>query len=202
MKNYYDKTATNYDEKWRTFTDSTVVTMLEVLTKEGVAYESVLDYACGTGTVLKALVETESGVIFYGIDPSEGMRRCAIDKLRNYNVKIFSSLKEVSVDSVDLIVCTNALHHFGDPYSTIKKLVSLLRKDGYLYISDYSKASVLPRYFKWIIRLLDDSHTQSYYQNEARELLVRLPDMKMVAQEKMRLSRLWWGFAFLLQKNR
>ena len=87
----------------------------------------VLDVACGTGILLKELLERVPGVEAYGVDASEDMltqaRAALKDKPHVYLACVKIGTGETAnlpyaQETFDLITFTNALHDVPDPVGT------------------------------------------------------------------------------------
>ena len=143
MKSYYDKTAEAYDERWHEYNKQTITNINKTLDQNGIEYESLIDYGCGTGEVLYSLLSSNSKLKVYGVDPSEQMREKAREKLQGFQSVEILSLEQIkSLPKVDLVLTTNALHHFKQPVEVLTTLIGLAKSNGSIYVSDYSKQSI------------------------------------------------------------
>ena len=103
----------------------------------------VLDVACGTGTLLRALSEKAS-IQAKGIDLSEGMIRVAKSRCPGMELRTGPCCPLPWGDgSVDVITVCCAFHHFDDPLAFLKECGRVLRKDGRMYIADPYFGAVL-----------------------------------------------------------
>lgn len=95
------------------------------------AGQRVLDIGSGGGFALKAF--QEMGLEVLGVETSEVAQQFAIHKL---NVKVVkSSLENFETDEkYDVIFMNHVLEHFMDPNEAMLKIVSLMNKNGLLYI--------------------------------------------------------------------
>jgi SAM-dependent methyltransferase len=127
----YNRLAARFDERYQHLTYSGVHSqLLELIDRPGLR---VLEVGCGTGHWLAAL----SGHAAYllGADPSSAM----LDKARWQApaAELVCGRAEAlpfSGNSMDLIFCVNAFHHFSDPKRFLQNARSLLRKSGRLVI--------------------------------------------------------------------
>ena len=121
---------------------------------------SVLDVACGTGTLLEKA--KRKGLKCYGIDLSEGMLAEAKRKISEA-ILIRASYYEIPLleESFDYVVVTNALS--GDHIDARKVLAEMLqvcRSDGWVYIAEWPKAdkeTFGERILVWFAGLNDDA---------------------------------------------
>ena len=99
--------------------------------------DSVLDIGCGTGSGLRFL-SRQGMTNLSGIDLSQEMIRHA-----RQNLPASIRLKVASVDNLpfpgnffDVVINTEAFHHFPEPKTAISEMARVLKKDGMLCISD------------------------------------------------------------------
>jgi ubiquinone/menaquinone biosynthesis C-methylase UbiE len=101
---------------------------------------SVLDVACGTGTLLE--MAKRKGLKCYGIDLSEGMVAEAKSKVSESKL-IQASFYEIpsSKESFDYVVVTNALSgdHI-DARKVLAEMIRVCRSGGWVYIAEWPKA--------------------------------------------------------------
>jgi ubiquinone/menaquinone biosynthesis C-methylase UbiE len=121
---------------------------------------SVLDVACGTGTLLE--MAGKKGLECYGIDLSEGMLAEAKRKVPEAEIRQASYYEiPYSEESFDYVVATNALS--GDHIDARKVLIEIIRVckgGGWVYIAEWPKAekeTVRERLVIWLASLNDDA---------------------------------------------
>ena len=121
---------------------------------------SVLDVACGTGTLLD-MVKIK-GLKCYGIDISEGMINVAKKKVPDAEI-MQASYYEIPFpeERFDHVVATNALS--GDSIDARKVLLEMLRVcrcGGWIYIAEWPKVprdTFVERLVIWFASLNDDA---------------------------------------------
>ena len=121
---------------------------------------SVLDVACGTGTLLD--MAKIKGLKCYGIDISEGMINVAMKKVPDAEI-MQASYYEIpfAEERFDHVVATNALS--GDSIDARKVLLEMLRVcrcGGWIYIAEWPKAlkdTFVERLVIWFASLNDDA---------------------------------------------
>ena len=121
---------------------------------------SVLDVACGTGTLLE--MARKKGLKCYGIDLSDGMLAQAKGKVPRAEF-VRASYYEIPClkESFDYVVATNALS--GDHIDARKVLGEMLRvckSGGRVYIAEWPKAekeTFAERLLVWFASLNDDA---------------------------------------------
>jgi ubiquinone/menaquinone biosynthesis C-methylase UbiE len=121
---------------------------------------SVLDVACGTGTLLE--MAKKKGLECYGIDLSEGMLAQAIGKVPDVEVSQ-ASYYEIPYpeESFDYVVATNALSgDFIDARKVLLEMIRVCRSGGWIYIAEWPKApenTPAERLVVWFASLNDDA---------------------------------------------
>lgn len=110
----------------------------------------ILDIGCGDGSLLKYL--KEKGWEAYGLDFQEASARYARENLK-LNVST-GRVEEIAFpeESFDIIILFHVLEHLDDPSNVLKKVKTLLKKDGYLLIEVPNIESFESRLFrsKWV----------------------------------------------------
>ena len=131
---------------------------------------SALDVSCGTGEGLLMLREKTKGKIM-GVDISEEMLKIAKQKISEHNVE----LKKASVDqlpykdeTVDVVISTEAFHHYPNPDKAISEMNRVLKKGGELIITDPDFL-----FFNRIFERLEPGCVHIYNKNEVKNLFIR-----------------------------
>lgn len=96
--------------------------------------KNILEIGCGTGHWLKELSNYE--VQLFGCDYSTGMLKQAFrDPIKNIHLfNADANSLPLKKNSFDLIICVNAIHHFGDKKKFIIDSSSLLKNGGIISI--------------------------------------------------------------------
>lgn len=102
----------------------------------------VLDLGCGTGLISYELAEYVDNIL--GMDNSEGMLRIFDQKAKMFGLTNVSSQfhdikRKLPQKRYDLIISSMTLHHIKSPRNFIKKAKGILKKGGFLAISDLEK---------------------------------------------------------------
>jgi len=190
MSTYYTgRRAQRYNARWRTYSEKTLdeaLAMIDVPALRNVPEQlgrppRVLDVACGTGILLKELLERVPGIEVYGADASADMlvqAQIALKDLPNVHlerVKIGAgetAYLPYTQETFDLITFTNALHDMPDPVATLAGLRRLLAPGRQLVVEDFAPRE--PRFFwtafEWLLRQLEGSPVRAYTLPEAQAL--------------------------------
>lgn len=121
---------------------------------------SVLDVACGTGTLLQ--MAYLKGLACYGIDLSHGMIRQAATKVPGAKLTRASYYAIPYADEYfDYVVATNALsgRHI-DARQVLREMFRVCKSGGYLYIAEWprpDRPTLGDRLVEWFAAINDDA---------------------------------------------
>ena len=121
---------------------------------------SVLDIACGTGTLLA--MAHEKGVKCYGIDLSQGMLNQARAKVPSAELRRASYYEIPYPDGqFDYVVATNAISGtYIDARRVLIEMIRVCKSGGRVYIAEWPKAeteTLVERFIVWLASLNDDA---------------------------------------------
>lgn len=209
--------ARSYDRWWGTYTARTVTATLEMIDMDLLRQASerlgcaprVLDVGCGTGVLLRCLLEWLPTLEVEGIDASADMLRQAQATLRDWpQVQLFQA--EVgpgpqadlpyAPGSFDLITCTNLLHYLAAPIPTLTGLRQLLAPGGQLVLEDYARRGApFPwRAFEWLVRRVDVGHVRAYTLSEAESPCLNA-GLHIASERAFPITWLWQGWTLRVQ---
>ncbi len=165
----------------------------------------VLDVACGTGILLRRLLEELPGVEAFGVDASTEMLSQARETLRPWpQARLIQAVVgpeptgclPFAPGTFDLITCTNTLHYFSSPAAALTCLGQLLAQDGQLVVEDFARRGPpFPwRAFEWLLRTVDASHVRAYTLAEARALCQEA-GLQIAGARTFPVDWLWQGWA-------
>jgi 2-polyprenyl-3-methyl-5-hydroxy-6-metoxy-1,4-benzoquinol methylase len=140
---------------------------------------SVLDYACGSGQVSRALAPYVAQLV--GVDISPRMvevynTRANTQGLEPHEMRAVNSLAELHQEQCfDLAVCSMAYHHFASVEQITRELVTYLKPRGTLAVADIARMPgdteeaaappVIPAQYEHIV-----AHTRGFAEEEMRAL--------------------------------
>ena len=127
----YDRLASVYDRRWAYYTEATLRTTLDGLDVHGGA--RVLDLAAGTGELARRLLERWPGIALVGLDVSQGMlvqghHKSALRRWRAVQGDV--GRLPLADAAFDVVLCTNAFHHFAAPAFVLQEVRRVLRREG------------------------------------------------------------------------
>ena len=133
-KKYWDKLSSGYDQMiekhWRIYQSS----LLDKISNDVNAGDTVLEVACGTGLVALKVAERASEVS--GIDISAPMIDEAEKKMREKdfdNVEFFvedAYSLHFGNDTFDTVICNNSLHNMKYPQKALSEIKRVLKPGG------------------------------------------------------------------------
>jgi SAM-dependent methyltransferase len=190
MSSYYTgRRAQRYNERWRTFSKKTLaetLALIDVTALRGVPEQlgrlpRLLDVACGTGILLRWLLDQVTGAEVYGVDASGDMLEQARDALKNqpraHLVRVQVGTGETAglpfaQETFDLITCTNALHDMPEPVAALSGLRRLLAPGGQLVVEDFARREpvFLWAAFELLLQRLEGNRVHAYTLSEAQSL--------------------------------
>ena len=122
----YDPIAPDYDARYRTGGPGGVAESLDQLARQ-TGVRRVAEIGCGTGHWLAGIADAWR----CGLDISIGMLERARDKLDAVSlVQADAHDLPLEAQSVDLLYCVNALHHFDDPAQVVSEAARVLSATG------------------------------------------------------------------------
>lgn len=130
----YDQTVTGHDPEYEeVFIDYEKILSTVANKSNG----TVLEFGVGTGNLTAIL--NKKGLNVIGIEPSEGMRTIAKQKLKNITILDGDFLEFPQIDvPIDTIVSTYAFHHLTDEEKevAIGKYSTILNEGGRILFAD------------------------------------------------------------------
>ena len=121
---------------------------------------SVLDVACGTGTLLE--MASQKKLDCFGVDLSGGMLAEAKKKVPDAELGQVSFYElPFAEGAFDFVVATNALSGVHiDARKVLLEMIRVCRRGGWVYIAEWPKAeneTFLERCIVWLARLNEDA---------------------------------------------
>lgn len=103
-----------------------------------IPFQSALDLGCGTGEMLKLILQEDAGKELYGIDLSEKMLHVAKSKLPE-QVKLLLGDSEAlpfSDNTFDVVYCNDSFHHYPSPMNVLREVQRVLKPGGTFLMGD------------------------------------------------------------------
>ena len=103
-----------------------------------IPFHSALDLGCGTGEMLKLILQEDVGNELYGIDLSEKMLHVAKSKLPE-QVKLLLGDSEALPfpdNTFDVVYCNDSFHHYPAPMNVLREVHRVLKLGGTFLMGD------------------------------------------------------------------
>lgn len=193
---YYKNIASLYDRRWKHYTDNTLDKVIQYF-PDALENKTILDFGCGTGELIKRLLVANPDLAqVTGYDLTEEMLQQAQKKIQQFPEHISRKVKlqdhKDFETRFDIIVSTSVFHYLPQPHAELINLKSLLQKDGFLILLDYTKNGLLAKYFEWVIKRVDAMHQKAYAPHQIREM-VESAGFNINKSEEFKITPLWRG---------
>jgi ubiquinone/menaquinone biosynthesis C-methylase UbiE len=167
----YADLAPRYDRRWSFYVEATIrETMSRVELKP---HDRVLDLGCGTGSLIRSMLDRVPEVDIVGLDPSAEMLRVARAKLSDAVELVTGSADSLPFpnESFDVVISTSAFHYFRQPTMVIQEAKRILKPNGRLIITDWCVDYLTCRILDIYLRLVNRAHFRTYGIVECRRML-------------------------------
>lgn len=133
----FDKQAETYDQAiYGQHARSLYPFMLDKITHH--YGQDILDVGCGTGELMKQILEEDPSRKLTGIDYSPNMIEQAKQKLGNLAAIQFADAQKLPFadNTFDMVTCCDSFHHYPDPDAVLQEMVRVLKPGGCLILGD------------------------------------------------------------------
>ncbi len=153
---HFNRWSHTYDDSWiQRYADRMHAEMLDVVTNEIAAPNTVLDVGCGTGRLLRKARALYPSAQLVGIDPAQGMVEIARDQLPSATIYLAAAESLPLADcSVDVVLSSISFHHWSDQIAALREIRRVLRAGGCFCLADISMPV-------WLAKLLRHSKVKS-----------------------------------------
>ena len=165
--------AATYDRRWPRYVADTT---RETLARIGAPVpSSVLDIACGTGTLLEEIARRRPGADarIAGVDLSPGMLAQARGKLTPRAIVVAGDAARLPfrAGAFEVAVSASALHHWCDPGAVLREARRVLQPGGRLVVTDWCGDRWVERIRAALHRRHDHAHLRVYRSSELAVLM-------------------------------
>ncbi len=163
---------------------------------------TLLDLACGTGSLLQMVSQLKKDCYFIGLDGDltilEMAKRKNVELLSANSVKFvhaFADKTGIESGSVDVISTSLFFHHLRDPVKrdVLREIKRILKNDGRFVFCDWdAPENIFEKFAFFIVRCLDGFEvTRASYTGEIETLLQNeFPEIKKVESISVPLGRI------------
>ncbi len=152
---------------------------VKLITKYSNENKSLLDVGAGTGDFLITAKKNNWNV--NGVEPNSKAKKLATEK----GLRLFSNLDSLPNKEYDIITLWHVLEHLPDLEIKIRKLKSLLKKDGTLIIAVPNFKSYDAQYYKRFWAAYDVPRHLWHFSKFSIEKLFALENMKVIKTKPM-----------------
>ena len=103
-----------------------------------ISYHSALDLGCGTGEMMKQILQTDNCKELYGIDLSEEMLAVAKSKLPDQVKLLLGDSESLPFPDnfFDVVYCNDSFHHYPAPRNVLSEVQRVLKPGGTFLMGD------------------------------------------------------------------
>lgn len=133
----FNRQAATYDEDMKgQHARSLYSVLLEKLSH--IPFQSALDLGCGTGEMLKLILQEDTHKELCGIDLSEKMLAVAKSKLPEQVKLILGDSESLpfSDNTFDVVYCNDSFHHYPAPQNVLREVYRVLKPGGTFLMGD------------------------------------------------------------------
>ena len=170
-KKAFNQQAVTYDQDMRgQHARSLYPILLEKLSD--ISYHSALDLGCGTGEMIKMILEQDAQKSLTGIDLSEKMLEVAKEKLGNHVNLILSDSEQLpfSDSFFDVVYCNDSFHHYPAPDKVLSEVYRVLKPNGIFVMCDCWQPTIGRAIMNFYMKHSKEGDVKIYSENEIRKL--------------------------------
>ena len=133
----FNRQAATYDEDMKgQHARSLYPVLLEKLSH--IPFQSALDLGCGTGEMLKLILQEDTHKELCGIDLSEKMLAVAKSKLPEQVKLILGDSESLpfSDNAFDVVYCNDSFHHYPAPQNVLREVYRVLKPGSTFLMGD------------------------------------------------------------------
>ena len=110
--------------------------ILEKLSR--IPYHTALDLGCGTGELMRRILEKDGSKVLYGLDLSEQMLETAKKKLGGKVDLVLGDSEHLPFEdaSFDVVYCNDSFHHYPAPDEVLGEVFRVLKPGGTFLMCD------------------------------------------------------------------
>lgn len=137
-----------------------------------ITYHTALDLGCGTGEMMKLILQQNEDKSLYGIDLSEKMLDVAKEKLGNrVKLTLGDSEQLPFPDSFfDVVYCNDSFHHYPAPNKVLSEISRVLKPKGVFLMCDCWQPAIGRAIMNFYMKHSKEGDVKIYSEHEIREL--------------------------------
>ena len=137
-----------------------------------IPYHTALDLGCGTGEMMRLILQQKKDKSLYGIDLSEKMLEVAKEKLGNHVNLILSDSEQLpfSDSFFDVVYCNDSFHHYPAPDKVLSEVYRVLKPNGIFVMCDCWQPTIGRAIMNFYMKHSKEGDVKIYSENEIRKL--------------------------------
>ena len=138
-----------------------------------IPFQRALDLGCGTGEMMKMLLQVDDQRELYGIDLSEKMLSVAESKLSGKVRLVLGDSEHLPFadNFFDVVYCNDSFHHYPAPENVIREVQRVLKPGGTFLIGDCWQPLVGRAIMNFYMRHSKEGDVKIYSKEEMISLL-------------------------------
>ena len=138
-----------------------------------IPFQRALDLGCGTGEMMKMLLQVDDQRELYGIDLSEKMLSVAESKLSGKVRLVLGDSEHLPFadNFFDVVYCNDSFHHYPAPENVIREVQRVLKPGGTFLIGDCWQPLVGRAIMNFYMRHSKEGDVKIYSKEEMVSLL-------------------------------
>ena len=138
-----------------------------------IPFQRALDLGCGTGEMMKMLLQVDDQRELYGIDLSEKMLSVAESKLSGKVRLVLGDSEHLPFadNFFDVVYCNDSFHHYPAPENVIREVQRVLKPGGTFLIGDCWQPLIGRAIMNFYMRHSREGDVKIYSKEEMISLL-------------------------------
>ena len=131
----------------------------------------MLDLGCGTGDMVKQILEKEPDIQVCGLDIAENMVKKAAYNIPDGDIRL-GDAEDIPWENekFDLIVCNSSFHHYPNPKRALREMRRVLKKDGKIIFGEPTAPGLIRRVVNLVCRISPHGDYRVYNKREIKWL--------------------------------
>lgn len=136
-------------------------------------FQKALDLGCGTGELLKLVLQADRSREIYGLDLSENMLEVARKKLGASAALALGDAEHLPFEDAffDLVYCNDSFHHYPNPEKVLDEVCRVLKPKGVFLMGDLWHPGFARPIINFFMKHNGEGDVKIYSEVELRTLL-------------------------------
>lgn len=168
-KKAFNQQAVTYDQDMRgQHARSLYPILLEKISD--ISYHSALDLGCGTGEMIKMILEQDAQKSLTGIDLSEKMLEIAKGKLNDRAKLLLGDSEHLPFQdgTFDVVYCNDSFHHYPAPENVLAEVKRVLKTGGLFLMGDCWQPFIGRTIMNFYMKHSNEGDVKIYSEQEIR----------------------------------